>query len=469
MNILIHMEIKTRELEARSLLGLIAAERGHRVLLGDVRPHLIARPQDFAPGIFHDKSLTPSAGKRRFFRMLADHGSLLTSQDEEHWLNLPDFDVPAVRRFSDETLALAQRSFAWGAHERDALHAAYPQHRDRIVATGSPRVDLWRPELRPYHTAEPLPGVAEGRPFVLFSSNFGLLLEVNRFWVRIRDKRQHYVGLDDHYEFDRYDIIADKTRVLREFVRGIRHLATTRPDLLVVVRPHPLETDGAWEDLIGPVPNVLVARERTLNAWVRQAVAVVQNGCTSGYEAAVAGTPVIALQPNGIFADLPVNALGLRASTAEELGAHVDTILAGAGTWAAHRGPGADELLHRRLAGLEGGLAADRIVDAWEALPDPDGGELDVDRVLRGRRIVALRRRAGAAKRRLTAPQLGRRGREDATVPERTFRTAHKFPPLEQSEVDRVVSGLATALGRFTSVEAQVIAPDLVRFRRRSR
>lgn len=136
MNILIQMEIKAREFEARSLLALAAAERGDTVLVGDVRRHFIARPQDFAPSIFHNKSLTPSPGKRSFFALLGAHGSLLTSQDEEHWLNLPDFDVPARRRSSAETLGLAERSFAWGDHERDALHAIYPDQRSHVITTG---------------------------------------------------------------------------------------------------------------------------------------------------------------------------------------------------------------------------------------------------------------------------------------------------------------------------------------------
>lgn len=468
MNIAIQMEIKARELESRGLLALVAAERGHHVLLGDVRRHLTERMQDFAPGIFHDKSLTPSIAKRHLFARLEDHGSLLTSQDEEHWLNLPDFDVPAVRRFSEETLGRAAVSFAWGDHERDALLAHYPALADRIVASGSPRVDLWSPALRPYHVAVPLPGLPEGRPFVLFSSNFSFVLEVNRFWVRLRDKRQHFRGIDDDFEFERYDAIADKMRVLRDFVRAIRHLATSRPEILVVVRPHPLDVDGAWADLLGKTPNVLITRERSLNAWIRRASAVVHNGCTSGWESAVAQTPVIAFHPEGIFAELPVNSLGRRASTVEELDDQLDLVLAGTERAAAEGGDdrGADALLHRRLAIDPHRLAADHIVDRWEALPAPAGPPTDVDRVLRGRRILAARRRAGALKRSITGP-LTRFRQDDEAPSGSAFITAHKFPPITPDEVRSVVEGLSYALNRFEGVEARVIAPDLVALARR--
>ena len=470
MNVLIQMEIKARELEARSLLALVAAERGHRVLLGDVRRALIDRPGDFPASIVHDKSLTPSPSKLAFFRLLAEHGSTLTSQDEEHWLNLPSFDVPAVRRFSSESLALAGRSFAWGDHERDALVARYPEHETRIVTTGSPRVDLWRPELRDYHTSVPLPDLPEGRPFVLFSSNFSFVLDVNPFWVRIRDKRRHYRGLDDEFEFDRYDAAADKQRVLRDFVRAVRHLATTRPDLLVVVRPHPIEAEGAWEDLIGPVPNVLITRRGSLNAWIRQATVVVQNGCTSGYESAVSGTPLISFHPRDILAEYPVNLLGLRASTIEELDTQLDRVLSSASERPSFREPAAEELLRRRLAAVTGRLSSDLVVDEWESLPGRDAPALDVARIVRGRRLTALRRRAGATRQaaRHTVARVTDRSRRGTTEPRpRAFQTAHKFPPMTAAEVHRVTDGLRRVLGRFERVEVRLVAPDLVLLQRR--
>jgi surface carbohydrate biosynthesis protein len=464
MNIMIQMEIKARELESRGLLALVAAERGHNVLLGDVRRYLTARMHDFAPGVFHDKSLTPSIAKRRLFARLEDHGSLLTSQDEEHWLNLLDFNVPAVRRFSDETLGRAAISFAWGNHERDALVHHYPAHTNRVVASGSPRVDLWSPALRPYHVAAPLPGLPEGQPFVLVSSNFSFVLEVNRFWVRLRDKRQHFHGIDDDYEFERYDAIANKMRVLRHFVRAIRHLATSRPDVLVVVRPHPLDVDGAWEDLIGTTPNVLITRERSLNAWLRRASAVIHNGCTAGWESVVAGTPAIAFHPDGIFAELPVNSLDRRASTMAELDQQLDLVLNGAERSSA--AVGADALLHRRLTIDPHRLAADHIVDRWDALPAPEGLPTDVDRVLRGRRILEARRRAGTVKHSITG-SLARLRDDDGTLAAPAFITAHKFPPITRDEVRRVVDGLSRALNRFAAVQARVVAPDLVALARR--
>ncbi len=91
MDVYIQMEIKARELEGRSLLALAAAERGHHVLLGDVERYLDAGV--LPPGLFHDKDLTPTAKKVRRLSAYRAEGHRITSQDEEHWLALPTFDV----------------------------------------------------------------------------------------------------------------------------------------------------------------------------------------------------------------------------------------------------------------------------------------------------------------------------------------------------------------------------------------
>jgi surface carbohydrate biosynthesis protein len=449
------MEIKVRELEGRSLLALAAAERGHHVLLGDVERYLAARPGAFPAGVFHDKALTPSARRLRLHAAVAAAGHLITSQDEEHFLALPSFEVPARTRFSARTLGAAARSFAWGAHEADALRAAYPDLADRVVATGSPRADLWRPELGVVHDREPLP-VPTGRPVVLLSSNFSAVLDVNPLWVKLRDKRERYEGPDDPVEFDYYTFTAEKVRVLREFVRAARRIARAHPEALVVVRPHPIEQDGAWEDLVGPEHGVLVTREGTLSAWIRRAALVIQNGCTSGYEAALLGTPVVAFHPHGIFADHPSNAFGRRATDDAGLDELVAAALRGRvdDGW---RDPEGDAVLARRLTALDGPLAADRIVDAWETLArDPRPAPSDAA-VRTARRATLLRERAGTTKARLTDGGLGPRGG--------AFRTAHKLPPISADEVDAFVAALRRATGRFGGVEARVLAPDLVAFR----
>ena len=454
MDVYIQMEIKARELEGRTLLALAAAERGHHVLVGDVERYLDAGA--LPPGVFHDKDLTPTAKKVRRLTAYRAAGHRITSQDEEHWLALPTFDVPATRRFAAATLELADASFAWGEHEADALRARYPEHAERIVVSGSPRVDLWRPELAGVHARHALPVPAD-RPVVLFPSNHSAVLDVNPFWIRIRDKRDRFEGPDDPFEFDRYAYTGDKLRSLGAMVRAVRRVAAAHADALVVVRPHPIEIDGAWEDLLGQIDGVLITRSASLQAWVRRAAVVVQNECTSGYEAAVAGVPVVSFHDGDVFADHPVNAVGRRASDLDTAVGLVDRALGG--STADWMPPEGGTVLRRRLAALAGPLAADRTVDRWEALAAAPTTPLRTSTVLAARRRVLLR--TGARHRAATAV---RRLRGDGPArPELTV--THKRPPTPQAELDALVAALQATLGRFSGVRARSLAPDLLLFR----
>lgn len=472
MNIYVQVEIRVRELEGRLLLALAAAERGHRVVVGDVWTSILFRPEALPPGLLHDKDLVPSTKRVDLYERLVAAGWTITSQDEEHWLNFASFDVPARKRFGAATLRLAASSFAWGPHEADALAAHYPDLAPtRVLTTGSPRTDLWRPELRDYHRALPAGVELAGRDVVLVVSNFNHALDVNPFWVRMRDKRNLFDGPEDPFEFDRYGLTAQKYLLLGEFVRAVRRLSTAHPDAVIVVRPHPIEPPSAWHDLLGPLPNVLVSSEGTLIAWIQRARAVVQNGGTTAYETAVADVPLISFVPahvptDGILADSPSNLLGRVAHDQDELAALVAEALGSTGRSepSAWRSPAADDLLRRRLAPTTGTLAADRIVDAWEAAPAPAAaGQWRAAGVRTLRAHAHLRHRAATAVRAATAgvPRPGR-GRGRPTDRPAPFAIAHKFPPLAQPDVDAIVGGLRRTLGRFTDVRARVIAPDLV-------
>ena len=58
MNIYLHVEISLRELDSKLLLGVIAASRGHHVLISDISEiERGLRRGILNPGIFHTKSI----------------------------------------------------------------------------------------------------------------------------------------------------------------------------------------------------------------------------------------------------------------------------------------------------------------------------------------------------------------------------------------------------------------------------
>ena len=61
MNIYILVEITSRELDGKLLIAVLAAARGHQVILSDLEGIVKGTEKGIlAPGIFHTKSLTPT-------------------------------------------------------------------------------------------------------------------------------------------------------------------------------------------------------------------------------------------------------------------------------------------------------------------------------------------------------------------------------------------------------------------------
>jgi hypothetical protein len=243
-------------------------------------------------------------------------------------------------------------------------------------------------------------------------------------------------------------------RLLEEYIRMIRALASADPKITVVVRPHPVEVVDAWRMLIGDRPNVVVTREGSLSAWIRGAKVVIHNGCTSGLEAAVCGVPRIAYMPiRSEFERTVPNSVSYQAGSLEALREAVETILGG-GNLDLEPDRKAEEVavLRDRFANLDGPLAADRIVDQWEQLaasslekPNDWGS---VRRTVLGRRL-----RAGIGR---SLSSLGyrrlRRRPESGRLPSLTW---HKYPALGDSEMDAIIGRLKSSLGRFGGVVHQ--------------
>jgi len=448
MNIYIRIEVRARELEARLLLGLTAAERGHTVVLGDLR-ELLSHRFWLPPGIYHDKSLTPAPRKLDLHARLVAAGFRITSQDEEHGLLQESYDDFAAQRFSSASLRQASAVLAWGERDAMVLAERYPEAASRIHTTGSPRVDLWRPELGPFHERSAPGAGMEGGPFVLIASNVGVT-NANPFWINLREQRVAYFkGEDDPTEFAHYEHHAMEFRYLSRLVRTIRTAAAAMPEVRFVVRPHPTEADGAWEDLLGPIANVRVTREGPIGAWIRRAVAVVHNGSTTGLEAAVGGVPVISFQPAHERAELLSNRVGRVVGDAHGLTAAIEDALR-SDTRSSWFPTSTRAMLSERIAALDGRRATERIVDVWD--------ELDAPQL---QRRLPIRRQQRLASTHALAGRI-RTGLLSPTSPGRRFRTDHKFPPFARGDVETVASDLQATLDRFHGVTTTRIGPRLV-------
>jgi surface carbohydrate biosynthesis protein len=460
MNIYLPIEVKARELEGKMLLALEASKRGHTVVIGKKQDSLnLAVAGKLPPGIVHDKSLTPGEYKIRNFEKLKKHGHAITAQDEESGLLDESFDKFAKQRFSEETISLTDRVFAWGKHDASSLKRIYPEYADRIVETGSPRVDFWRQEFAPYFSLEK----ERSRPFLLVASNFGFPIDENPFWNKVaRLRGAGYFDRDPDMEQFMYENSAYQYRLLYRFIEAIRKLSDDFPQIDIVVRPHPVESLDAWNKLMGEYKNVFIERKGTISRLIRHSFLLMHNGCTSALEASVSNTPRVAYRPipHEIEREIP-NETSIHAFSYQELKETVECYFDG-------RQPEkiediskkTDKIISDRLASTSGRFAAEKIVDEWEKL------QLEMD--LSGtnyRDLIAIFNEVSKNRKRKQMLQNLKVGavnfrnfftgqKRDHTRQGNLLKTSHKFPFLNMEEVKGIISSIRKVTGTYNEVKA---------------
>lgn len=455
MNVYLPIEVKVRELEGKTLLAMIAAERGHTVILGEKKDTLnLAQTSHLPPGIVHDKSLTPGDYKIKNFTKLHENGHLITAQDEESGLLDESFDQFAKRRFSEETVSMADKIFAWGKYDQTSLQNIYPKYAGKIVATGSPRVDFWRQELDDYYQ-----NAADGLDsYIFIASNFGFPIDENLFWDRMARLRQAgYFDRDPGMEKFMYENTAYQFRLLYEFVAMIRNLSKSFPDRTILVRPHPVESIDAWHKLLGELPNVIIKREDTISGWIRHAAVLIHNGCTSALEAAVSGVPRIAYRPipHEIERAIP-NSTSLHAFSIEELEKMISDILEEGTTDGLKEAEKASNtIVDQRISSVTGQLAAEKIIEEWEKLANAKNLKTSTVQELidvKPEEKVSLKLRFKQTAVQVRDAILGSSKAQKKN--QNLIKSGHKFPSLEDEEMEDMMSKLKSTLGRFENVNA---------------
>lgn len=377
MNLYLPIEVKVREMESKTLLAFVAAERGHHVLLGSKTDTLVSANQGkLPPGIVHMKSITPSESTVKQLKQFCEHGHAVTCQDEEGGVIDEDYRAFAKIRFSEDSLKYTDRVFGWGDFDTSALKELFPNFAQYIVNTGSARADFWREDFKSFHPRMTVNVNNPNRPFILVASNFSGILNENRTWnvfARLRDAG--YFDRDQTREDHEYENLSYQVKLIGKFVKLIRRLALTYPEIDILVRPHPVESVEGWQKLLGDYPNIIVKRKGSITAWIHSSMVVLHNGCTTAMEAALCGVPRIAYRPDPspIEREIP-NLVSHQAFTEDDvIGMVQQLIVKGELSLDENHHQKVNSILKTRFRNIEGKLAAELIVDEWEKLAIESG------------------------------------------------------------------------------------------------
>ncbi len=447
--LLIPVENQVRELDAKLLLALVAAERGFPVILGS-RATLHREATSLPRGVYLAKSVR--ALSVRMFRIYRDLGSEIAAWDEESLVRNPNHEFWYRRRLSKEALEMVGVFFAWGADDADVLRGFPDWPAITIHATGNPRIDMMRPELRGYFDEDVAALRRRYGDFVLINTNFGL---VNHYVEKMSGALPMPPGSHHPEDFEAArGWVSHRQELFGHFRKMVASLADSRPKLTVVVRPHPVENPAIWNQIAARYTNVHALNEGNVLPWLLASKLLIQNSCTTGVEAFVLGVPSIAYQSaisEQFDSDLP-NALSVRAFDLDQLHAQIDTVLEGK---ALPEGEDRRKRAHQHLASLEGPLASDRIVDV---LIDryPPGALLARPQPLRfAAAWLHSESRALVKRARARIP-----GNRNSAAYQR-----HRFPGVTLADLRERAARMARLLNRFDAVHIQQRTEDTFEIR----
>ena len=435
--ILLPVEIKAREFHAKILQAAVAAERGFDVIIGE--QNSLQRGLPYLPrGIIVDKSVDST--KVPIFRRAVGLGNRIAAWCEEG-LVYRDRDNYLHERIALDSLAQADRFLAWGGVQRQDVLRKAPDADAKIVATGHPRFDLLRPELRGVYDDEVRTLRERYGDYILIATNFSRYNHFMgpKFWLEVLTRRGKIPDEQKLAFFHRWrDYIGS---LYHSFVELVPVLRRAFPDRTIIVRPHPSESHERWRQEVAGLDNVTVAFDGSAIPWIAGAAALVHNSCTTGVEGYLLQRPVIAYRPvtDAVLDSHLPNALSVDARSLDALVAALTATLAdGVAPPDTARAEA-----QRYISAIDGAWAADRAVDTLGAID-----------VAPSRYHVGIGDRARIA---------AGRARETAVAWVRDLRIGRgytgyvqqKHPGAAVEEVRAFVAQLAAVSGRFGGVRVE--------------
>lgn len=355
--LLLPVETRTREFDAKLLLACFLAERGVRTVVGSrivMHMNLAAMPR----GVYLSKDFRfPIC---RIFRILKDFGCPVLAWDEEAVLFYSAREFHE-RRVAECAFTQVEEFFAWSEENRKMIETAPCYHGAPVHVSGNPRIDLLRPELRGVYDRDVEKLQNRFGRFILVNTNFGKLnSQVPSRTVREGRDPSVPDGKVNEYMKSAWE---HRANIFEAFQNMIPTISQARPDRQIIIRPHPAESFDLWEKIAEKLPNVHVVHEGNVYPWILASDVMIHNGCTTGIEAFFLEAATISYQPvqSHKYDFTFSNSLSHETYTLQGL---VDSIHEFCnGTRQPERTVNQIQAASRQFAALDGPLASERITD----------------------------------------------------------------------------------------------------------
>jgi len=447
--LIVPIEVKAREFESRMLLSCFAAKAGFAVLLG--KQSLLLKHVDKLPaGVYFDKSISPNKYRKLVARNESGIRTVVIDEEGLGWH--PGFFY--VRpRLSNETVSLTSLICCWGQQDAGYILEHFPDAEGKLVTTGNPRVDLWRPEFRSIYETRMRDYQEAYGPYILIPTNFAPAINANGddYLLKEARRRGRFKSQADEQHF--LERVQFTKRNYEGFVDLIPHLAERFPDNTIIIRPHHAERQSAWLSFQDRFPNVEVIYEGNVTPWILGASCIVHHGCNTGAEGFLMGKAVISYQPypdTRFDADIG-HTLSVATTDENELMTLVEQAISG------HYQPNSNAMAAAAMAiaSLEGEFSCERIIKAIEQHVPVQADTL-TRKMIRHGGFSGLPRRLSRSLR----DGLRKLTRNDSKAARRAYST-QKYPGIRIDEVEQLLGEFAGVRDDFKSLVVDQLMDDV--------
>jgi len=447
------VEVYNREFDAKVLLSCFAAERGFSVIVGskrEIHHKMDTLPQSIYLAInLSDRNIVVDT-------LLNKLGHTIAGGDEES-IVYSSPEVYIKEKVGHEVFKKPKLFIAWGQENR-RIWETHPEYRGApIYITGNPRIDLLRPELRPFWETQTHKLRKRYGQFILMNTNFDRIN--NHRPGKGEDQQTLQAAKADPSAVSEYDLALATYHqdLFHNFQKMASTIAQSYPDYTIVIRPHPSERKETWKEATAGCSNVQVVFEGNIVPWLLAAKVVIHNSCTTGLESYVLGVPVIAYLPltSARFDRKLPNNLSQKAYNLDELQALVNTSLKGGFQPDLSVATSQKNLIQQYIDSLEGTFASEKIVEALEQFDNTLGDKsgIQIPSYLSGKAQAVWRR----VKREYNACFNMHKGNRQ----ERYQYLSHIFQDIDVRDVESRIEIFRKILNRFQGIHARGVTKGI--------
>ena len=245
----------------------------------------------FGKGVYFYKSINWYDTDR--IKNIKNKGHVYISLDEEGGATQSDylsFQSLLKYRSSKENISLVDRIFTWGNFDYKGWCNKYQNYKTKIFKTGSPRFDLWRPEIYSKIFKDEILQLKKHSPFFFIPSTFISSHDwLQREIANEKKMKKNNKKISAKLLKKRINARKDSYKNYLAYIKMIKKLSKDFPEHKIIIKPHPSENILDWEKKFKnkKYSNILIDNKFDLTAYIAASKCVIFSESTAGIQSII--------------------------------------------------------------------------------------------------------------------------------------------------------------------------------------